>query len=181
VKYYSSDAAPTAMFEYAKYIRDEQSNIDSAVIIFNDLTKRYLIETSVGAKAQLEIVGILLAAGDKQQAMNKLQQVASAHSDDAIGTSSSLQLADLYYQTGAYKKALDGYTHIRETAALSSEQLAQSYLGSGRSYAKLSEKKKAILDLRKVLSMRGISASKKEQAQELLQVLAPAKKTKKKK
>ncbi len=178
-RYYSSDAAPQAMFEYGKYLNDELGKADSAFVIFDDLTKRYLIETSVGAKAQMQNIAILLDKGKRAEAMTRLQKVAVAHSGDAIGAESSLQLADLIYQSGSFKKALDTYEHLRETESLSSDQLGRAYLGSAHSYVKLSEKKKAILLLHRVVSMRGVSSSSKADAQALLQILSPAKKAKK--
>lgn len=178
-RYYSSDVAPQAMFEYGKYLNDELGKTDSAFVIFDDLTKRYLIETSVGAKAQMQNIAILLDKGKRQEAMTRLQKVAVAHSGDAIGAESSLQLADLIYQSGSFKKALDTYDHLRETESLSNDQLGRAYLGSAHSYVKLSEKKKAILLLHRVLSMRGISSSSKADAQALLQTISPAKKAKK--
>ncbi len=178
-RYYSSDAAPQAMFEYGKYLNDELGKTDSAFVIFDDLTKRYLIETSVGAKAQMQNIAILLDKGKRAEAMTRLQKVAGAHSGDALGAESSLQLADLIYQSGSFKKALDIYDHLRETESLSSDQLGRAYLGSAHSYIKLSEKKKAIILLHRVVSMRGVSSSSKSEAQTLLQTLSPAKKAKK--
>jgi TolA-binding protein len=175
MNYYSSDAAPQAMLEYGRYWKE--SNQDSATAIFEELTKRYLLETSVGAKAQLEIVSMLLSSGNRTAAISKLENIVKAHEGDAIGISSTFQLADLQYQSGAFKKALELYKDPLEYD-LTNEQLAISYIGGAKCHIKLSQKKDAIQLLRKVGSLRGISGARREQAQELLQPLLPKKKKK---
>jgi len=179
LRYYSSDAAPTAMYEYASYLRDAMHQPDSAYTVFDELTKRYLVQTNIGARAQLQIVSSLVAQGEYSKAIARLEHVAAAHDDDAIGASATLDIADQYVALGNHAKALATFDHVREVFDLNGDQLGRSYLGSAREEVKLAQKKKAIATLRKMLTIRGIPGAKREQAQTLLQTLAPAKKKKK--
>jgi tetratricopeptide (TPR) repeat protein len=178
MRYYSSDAAPQAMYEYAGFVRDVLHSQDSANAVFDELTRRYLIQTNIGARAQLQIVASLIASGEHGKAIARLEKVAAAHSDDAMGATATLDIADQYVALGNHSKALATFDHAREVFDLSGDQLGRSYLGSARAETKLAQKKKAIATLRAMLKVRGIPSSKREQAQALLQTLAPVKKKK---
>ena len=179
MRYYSSDSAPVAMYEYGTWLKETANKLDSANAVFDELTKRYLIETNIGAKAQLQIVSTLIASGEHAKAITRLERITSAHSDDAIGASATLEIAEQCAIIGEHTKALATFDHVREVFDLSGEQLGESYLGSARSEVKLGKKKVAITALRKMLTLHQIPQSKRQQAQTLLQTLAPAKKKKK--
>ena len=49
IKYYSSESAPRAMFEYVRYL--EKDDPDSAVHVADELAERYTDETSIGGAA----------------------------------------------------------------------------------------------------------------------------------
>ncbi|MBS1904230.1 MAG: tetratricopeptide repeat protein [Bacteroidetes bacterium] len=179
MRYYSSDAAPQAMYEYAVYVRDGMHLADSSNAIFDELTRRYLIQTNIGARAQLQVASSLINSGEHAKAITRLETVAAAHTGDAIGAGATLDLADQYVALGNHAKALAVFDHSRDVFDLTGDQLGRSYLGSARAQVKLAQKKKAIATLHAMLKLRGIPSSKREQAQALLQTLAPVKKKKK--
>ncbi|HYM21451.1 MAG TPA: tetratricopeptide repeat protein [Candidatus Kapabacteria bacterium] len=176
IQYYSSEAAPRAMYEYAVYLRDGLQNSDSANAVFDELTKRYFIETSIGAKAEMQVVAALLANGERSKAIARLERISAAHTDDNIGASATLDLADQYFQAGSIKKAFDTYEHLRDVYDLGPDELGRAYLGSAHSMLRLAEKKKAVALLHMMRTVRGISVARRAQAEQLLATLLPAKK-----
>src|SRR5437867_1127947 len=45
MEFYSSEAAPIAMFEYAGFVGNDLALADSAIAIYDELSRRYFIET----------------------------------------------------------------------------------------------------------------------------------------
>ena len=177
--YFSSEAAPLAMFEYAGFVRSDLGKPDSALHIYNDLTDRYFIETTVGGKAQLEAADILLSRGRRNDAVEKLEKLATGQEGYELAAESRLRLAQLYKREGATKKALGEFDKAREDNNTTKDQLARSYLGSAECHIAAGNKKEARQILAELLVTKGISKSRRDSAKELLESITPKKKQKK--
>lgn len=175
-QYYSSDAAPEAMYEYAGYMRNTIGDQDSAVSIYAELTRRYLIETSVGAKAQLETSEILLAKGKRNDALAGLEKVANAHAGDQLAAESQLGMASIHRMERAYKKALEEYDNAR-SQSLTPDQMGRSLLGSAEMLIATGNKAKAGTRLHTLISSRGIPSEYRARGEDLWEKLHPKKKT----
>ena len=178
-EYFSSDAAPQAMFEYAGFVRNDLGKADSALRIYDDLTERYLIETTIGGKSQLEASDILLSRSKRSDAVAKLEKIADAQEGYELAAESRLRLGQLYKREGAVKKALVEFDRAREDNTTTNEQLARSYLGSAECHIAIGDKKTAKKILAELLVTRGISQSRRDVARQMLDSIIPKKKKKK--
>jgi tetratricopeptide (TPR) repeat protein len=176
-KYFSSESAPIAMYEYAGYLRED--NKDSSVAIYDLLAERYLAQTTVGGKALLRASEILLDASKRNAAISRLEKLAKAQEGYDLAAESELRLAKIYFREGSAKKALAEFDKAREDNETSKTQLGTSYLGSAESHIALGNKKQARQVLAELLATRGISKAQREKAKELLDSLSPKKKKKK--
>ncbi len=180
MEFYSSEAAPQAMFEYAGFIRNDLGKPDSAIRIYDDLTNRYFIETTIGGKSQLETAEILLSSGKRNDAVLRLQKLADAQEGYELAAEARLRLAALYTRDGATRKALAEFDRAREDNITTKEQLGKSYIGSAECNIAIGDKKTARQVLAELLVTRGISQSRRETAKQLLESITPKKKKKRK-
>jgi TolA-binding protein len=179
-KFYSSDAAPTAMAEYAAFVRNTLSLPDSAIKVYDDLISRYLIETSAGTNAQLEVVEMLLEKDRTTEAASRLQTIAIARKGERSSGEARLKLANLYRKQSATKKALTEYDKARKENSLTPDQTGRSLLGSAEMHLMLGDKRSAKTVLQELMSKRGIARQYRIQAEQMLEKIAPKKKAPKK-
>ncbi|HEY6172406.1 MAG TPA: tetratricopeptide repeat protein [Candidatus Kapabacteria bacterium] len=177
-QYFSSDAAPQAMFEYAQLCLEKLNNEDSAITVFDELTKRYLIETSVGGKAQIEIADILLGNGKESEAISRLDKLAAARKGDPMASDVYLKLAGIYRRTGSNRKALAAYDNAREEASCTTEQLGRSLVGSAEMLLATGDKRRAKTLLRSTIDNKGVPREYRIKASSLWDSLQPKKKKK---
>lgn len=177
-QYFSSDAAPQAMFEYGQFCLSELKNEDSAITVFDELTKRYLVETNVGGKAQIEIADILLGNGKESEAISRLDKLAAARKGDPMASEVNLKLADIYRRNGSNRKALAAYDNAREEASRSSDQLGRSLIGSAEMLIATGDKRKAKTLLRSTIDNKSVPREYRVKASSLWDSLQPKKKKK---
>ncbi len=177
-QYFSADAAPQAMFEYGQFCLNELKNEDSAITVFDELTKRYLIETSVGGKAQIEIAGILLDNGKEGEAITRLDKLAIARKGDPMASEVYLKLAGIYRRSGASRKALVAYDNAREETSRTPEQFGRSLVGSAEMLLATGDKRKAKTLLRSTIDNKGVPREYRIKASSLWDSLQPKKKKK---
>lgn len=178
MEYYSSDAAPQAMFEYANYLKTDLSDPDSALHIYDELIRRYLLETTVGGKSQLEASEILLTSTKKTEAIHRLEKLAKAQEGYELAAESRLRLGQLFRRDGSTKKALAEFEMAREDNSTTKDQLARSYIGSAECQIASGNKKAAKQLLAELLVTRGIPKSRRDTASQLLESITPKKKKK---
>ncbi len=179
-EYFSSEAAPQAMFEYAGFVRNDLGKADSALRIYDELTDRYLIETTIGGKSQLEAAEILLSHSKRSDAVTKLEKLATAQEGYELAAESRLGLGQLYKREGVLKKALVEFDRAREDNTTTKDQLARSYIGSAECHIAAGDKKMARAILAELLVTKGIAKSRRDAARELLDSIMPKKKKKRK-
>lgn len=177
-QYFSSDAAPQAMFEYGQLCLDKLNNEDSAITVFDELTKRYLIETSVGGKAQIEIADILLGNGKESEAISRLDKLAAARKGDPMASEIYLKLAGIYRRSGTNRKALAAYDNAREETSRTPDQLGRSLVGSAEMLMATGDKRKAKAVLRSTIDNKSVPREYRIKASSLWDSLQPKKKKK---
>jgi tetratricopeptide (TPR) repeat protein len=180
MEYYSSEAAPQAMFEYGGFLarKDMGNNPDSAVRIYDELTARYLIETTIGGRAQFEAAEVLRVHGKESEGIKKLDNLAAAQEGYELAAEARLRIGELYRSKGSIKKALNEFDRAREDNSTTKDQLARSYIGSAECHIALGDKKTSRQLLANVLSIRGISYLHRDAARKLLDSITPKKKKK---
>lgn len=178
MEYYSSEAAPQAMFEYANYLKTDLSDPDSALHIYDELIRRYLLETTIGGRSQLEASEILLASAKKNEAISRLEKLAKAQEGYELAAESRLRLAQLFRRDGSTKKALAEFEMAREDNSTTKDQLARSYIGSAECQIASGNRKAAKQLLAELLVTRGIPKSRRDAASQLLESITPKKKKK---
>jgi TolA-binding protein len=179
-RYFSSDAAPIAMAEYAAFLRATVSLPDSALHVYDAITARYLIETSAGSNAQFEAAEILQEQGKTGAAATRLERIAQSRKGERTGGEARLQLAGLYRRQGERKNALIEYDKARKGNPLTPTQLGRSLMGSAEMYYATGNKRSAQRTLQELLATRGLPRQYRVQAQELLNKIAPKQKVKRK-
>ncbi|MEI8134526.1 MAG: tetratricopeptide repeat protein [bacterium] len=175
MEYYSSEAAPKAMYEYARYLTSERRLSDSAVHVYDDLVNRYNEETKIGGNAMLEASTVLLSTGKRSGAISHLEKLASAQEGYELAAEARLRMAKLFFSDGATKKALTEFERARNDNSTRPEQLGKSYIGSVECQIAMGNKKKAKLLLGEVLANREIPKSYRVKAKEILQSLTQKK------
>jgi hypothetical protein len=143
--------------------------------IYTELTRRYLIETSIGAKAQLETSEILLANGKRTDALARLNKVANAHEGDQLAAEAQLGMASIHRMERSYKQALEEYDNAR-SQSLTPDQMGRSLLGSAEMLIATGNKAKASTRLHTLISSRGIPSEYRARGEDLWQKLHPKKK-----
>jgi len=166
------------MFEYGQLCLAKVNNGDSAIAVFDELTKRYLIETSVGGKAQIEIADILLDKGNQAEAISRLDKLAAARKGDPMASDVYLKLAGIYRRTGSSRKALTSYDDAREEASRTSDQLGRSLVGSAEMLLATGDKRKAKTLLRSTIDNKSVPREYRIKASSLWDSLQPKKKKK---
>ncbi len=175
-KFYSSDAAPLAMAEYGAFVRNTLTLPDSAIKIYSDLTSRYLIETSAGTNAQLEVVEILLENDRTSEAVSRLETIATARKGERAGGEARLKLASMHRKQGQWKKALTEYDKARKENTITNDQLGRSLAGSAEMHYALGDKRSTRIVAQELLAKRGLSRQYRLQAEQLIEKISPKKK-----
>jgi tetratricopeptide (TPR) repeat protein len=180
MEYYSSDAAPPAMFEYAGFLRLDLGKPDSALRIYDALRDRYFLETTIGARAQLEAAEILLSRSKQSDAITKLEKVADAQEGYELAAEARLRLGQIFFQGGSFKKALAEFDRAREDNSATGDQLGRSYIGSSKSRIAAGDKSGARHLLSALISSRSIQKVRRDTGIQLLKSITPKKLSKKK-
>ncbi len=175
---YSSDAAPGAMLMYGGFVKTTLDNPDSALKIYDELTRRYLIETSVGAEAQQRAADILLESGKQTEAIAKLDKIAMAHKGSGRASETHIEIATIYRRSGSVKKALGEYDAARAQSERTEDQYGRSMMGSAEMLIASGDKAKAKVLLRSAASNRTLIRTYREKALSLIEQLSPKKKKK---
>src|SRR5947209_16836556 len=186
MKFFSSDAAPEAMYEYAHYLSDKsgdetkRKDPERGVKIFDELVDRYTAETTIGGYSILEASAVLLEQSKRSAAITRLEKLASAQEGYILGAEARIRLGDVYQNEGSSRKALSEYDKAREDNTTRSDQLSRSYLGSAKSYIALGNTKAAHRILSELLATRGMGLRYRKEAKTLLDSITPKKNRKKK-
>jgi TolA-binding protein len=170
-KYYSSDAAPQAMSEYAQMLLDVGRQ-DSAISILRDISDRYTVQTSAGARAQMR-VATLIAGPQPTEARALLNAVANARLRDAVGGSAVVQLGELELNAGKYANALQEFARAKKDYTLGVDAETRRLFGVARAQEALGRKADAAYALRVLLGTKGVNANDRARAQEWLSRIAP--------
>ncbi|HET6512972.1 MAG TPA: tetratricopeptide repeat protein, partial [Candidatus Kapabacteria bacterium] len=115
-QYYSSDAAPQAMSEYANMLIDMERQ-DSAIAVLREITERYTAQTSAGARAQMRVASIL-SSTRPDDARALLEGVAQARVKDAVGGSAVVQMGEMDLAAGRYTTALKEFARAKKDYTL---------------------------------------------------------------
>lgn len=177
-QYYSSDAAPVAMFEHAQVLQALLKDVDSIVTVYDEITKRYLIETSVGGNAQLEIIGLLLDNNRESAAITRLENLAATRKGDPMASDAYLRLAGIHRQNRANRKALEAYNNARDEVSRTPDQFGRSLVGSSEMLLALGEKRKAKILLRSTIDNKSVPREYRIKADSIWDSLQPKKKKK---
>jgi tetratricopeptide (TPR) repeat protein len=177
-KYYSSDAAPISMAEYGAFVRNTLTLPDSALKVYSDLTSRYLIETSAGTNAQLEVVDMLLESNRTSEAVSRLEVIATARKGERAGGEARLKLASLYRRQSQWKKALAEYDKARKENTITNDQLGRSLAGSAQMHYALGDKRSARIVAQELLAKGGLPRQYRLQAEQLIDKISPKKQKK---
>lgn len=171
-RYFSNDASPVAMTEHADMLlaleRDEE-----AMPILREITARYLIETRVGARAQMRLASVLDEAGQEDEARRLLTEVGNARLKDAVGGAAVVQLGEIEMKNSRWSEALTQLARAKKDYTLGQDAEIKRLFGVARSQEALGKKADAAYALRVLLTQRGLSASDRERASEWLQRIAP--------
>jgi TolA-binding protein len=170
-KYYSNDAAPQAMSEYAQMLIDMDRE-DSAITVLLGITDRYTVQTSAGARAQMRVAS-LTASRQPTESRALLQAVAQARLRDAIGGSAVVQLGETELQAGRFTAALQEFARAKKDYTLGIDAETRRLFGVARAQEALGRKGDAAYALRVLLGTKGISANDRARAQEWLARVAP--------
>lgn len=170
-KYYSSDAAPQAMSEHAQMLLDIDRE-DSAIAVLREITERYTVQTSAGARAQMRVASII-AGRDASASRALLESVAQARVRDAIGGSAVVQMGEMDLNAGRYTAALQEFARAKKDYTLGIDAETRRLFGVARAQEALGRKGDAAYALRVLLGTKGISANDRARAQEWLARVAP--------
>lgn len=170
-KYYSSDAAPQAMSEYAQMLIDMDRE-DSAIALLREITDRYTVQSSAGARAQMR-VALLTASRQPTESRALLEAVAQARLRDAIGGSAVVQLGETELQAGRFTAALQEFARAKKDYSLGIDAETRRLFGVARAQEALGRKGDAAYALRVLLGTKGISTNDRARAQEWLSRVAP--------
>lgn len=174
LKYYSTDAAPIAMAEYAALLRSRLLP-DSALKVYEEITNRYFIETSAGSNAQFEAAEILLEKNRVSDAVSRLDRIAIARKGERTGGEARLKIAAIYRRAGLAKKAIAEYDRARKEYTLTPDQKGRSMLGAAELLIASGNKRLATTTLRELLADRGVPRQYRAEAEQLMEKIAPKK------
>ncbi|HET6510815.1 MAG TPA: tetratricopeptide repeat protein [Candidatus Kapabacteria bacterium] len=170
-RYYSSDAAPQAMTEYSQMLID-MGQEDSANAILREITERYTVQSSAGARAQMRVAS-LIASRQPGESRTLLEGVAQSRLRDAIGGSAVVQLGESELNAGRYAAALAEFARAKKDYSLGIDAETRRLFGVARAQEALGRKSDAAYALRVLLGTKGISANDRARAQEWLARVAP--------
>jgi TolA-binding protein len=170
-QYYSSDAAPQAMSEYAQMLIDLDRE-DSAIAVLREITDRYTVQTSAGARAQMR-VALLIADKHPADARALLESVAQSRVKDAVGGSAVVQMGEIDLQSGKFSDALREFARAKKDYPLGIESETRRLFGVARAQEALGRKGDAAYALRVLLATKGVAAADRVRAQEWLSRIAP--------
>ncbi len=179
-RYYSSDAAPEAMYEYGRQL-SERKKIDSAEHMFLALSVRYPIEASIGARGALRAGELLEAERKPDSALAVFAHVIATHPTDGLGGEAMFHNGEIEFEHGAWMNAIETLTAARENFPLSPELDQRSLFAIARAEVHLARKLEAVRSLRKLLEIRSLPEHERESAKSLLDTLLPPAKKKHKK
>ncbi len=178
LRYYSSDAAPLAMYEYSEMIADTKKP-DSAIAVLRDLSHRYPIESSIAARGALRAGELLAAKRSYSEARIEFNRITEAHTNDVWGGAAAVRIGETYASEKNFKQAVTGLTGAKDNFPLSTESDARRLLLLGEAQLALGRKAAAAQSLRELLRIPGITARQRATADSLLSEIAPPKKAKK--
>lgn len=175
-EYYSSDAAPQAMSEYAQMLIDMDRQ-DTALAVLREITGRYTVQTSVGARAQMRVAS-LVASTWPEEARALLEAVAQARVKDAIGGSAVVQIGEIDLGAGRYSQALQEFARAKKDYTRGIEAETRRLFGVARAQEALGRKGDAAYALRVLLGTKGVASADRARAQEWLSRVAPRRSSK---
>jgi TolA-binding protein len=175
-QYYSTDAAPKALAEYAEYLV-ERGKKDSAITILHLLAERYTIETKAGARAEIRAAQLLEELGKKPEAQAILLRVANAR-NDMLGGAARVRLGETYLHDTTWHTALSQFALANSKYSLAEESDVRRLFGVSVASIALKLKPQAITALKALLNQHKLSERDHERAVHLLDTLLPPKKAK---
>lgn len=173
-KYYSTDAAPQAMSDYAQMLIDAKQQ-DTAIAVLKEITARYTVQTAAGARAQIRHA-TLISNTRGTEAKSLLEEVAQARLKDAVGGNAVVTIGELEMNSGNYSSALTQFARAKKDYSLVQETEIRRLFGVGRSQEALGRRGDAAYAMRVLLAMKGVPAADRSRAQETLNRVAPKKK-----
>ncbi len=176
LQYYSTDAAPKALAEYAEYLV-ERGKKDSAVAILHLLADRYTVETKAGARAEIRSAQLLEELGRKSDAQAVLLRVANARTD-MLGGAARVRLGETYLHDTTWHMALSQFALATQKHSLAEESDVRRLFGVAEASIALKQKPQAITSLKSLLNAHKLSERDHERAAHLLDTLLPPKKSK---
>ena len=176
MKYYSTDAAPKALAEYAEYLV-ERSMKDSAIKILHELSDRYSLATKAGAKAEIRAAQLLEEQNHRPESQASLLRVANARKD-MLGGIARVRLAETYMRDTTWHTALAELQKAKTEHTLSNESDVRRLFDLYQTAVVLKKKPVAVAALKSLLNETTLTSREEERAQKLLESLVPPKKTK---
>jgi TolA-binding protein len=175
-QYFSTDAAPKALAEYAEYLV-ERNKKDSAVTMLHLLADRYTLETRAGARAEIRAAQLLEDLNRKSEAQSVLLRVANARTD-MLGGAARIRLGETYLHDSTWRIALAAFTLASTKYPLTEESDVRRLFGIAEASIKLKQKPQAVKALRELINDHTLSERDRERANRLISPLVPARKTK---
>jgi TolA-binding protein len=173
-RYYATDAAPVALWEYAQMLVEEHQS-DSAIAAFRDLSVRYPIEASLPARAAIREAELLSDLNQDEQAMSELRRVIAAHPKDVYGGAATVRIAMIHADNQAWPSAADVAVQARRDFALGAESEAKRLFILGIAHSHLGRKSDALKELRSAVAIKSLSPADRETANRLIAELTPRK------
>ncbi len=171
-RYYSSDAAPEAMYEYGQMLA-ERKKIEPAIRIFEDLSVWYPIEASISARGAMRAGELLAEERKTDSARAVFAAVIAAHPKDNVGGEATFRTGESYFDEGIWSKAVEVLIVARRDFPLTPEWKQRSLFEIARADVHLERKAEAIRDLHELLEMRSLPEHERESARSLLDTLQP--------
>jgi TolA-binding protein len=175
--YYSYDAAPTAISEYADLLIASNAK-DSAIKMLNLLTMRYTLQTSLGAKAQFRAAQMLLELNKRSEARIALQTIANSRRHDALGSAALVRIGEIYIGEKAWQPALLEFAMAEHDNSLASESNTRRLFGVAEAQTALGKKPLAIVALKALTKRDDLSDHDAARAKAMLDALTPKPKAK---
>ncbi len=174
--YFSSDAAPKALAEYAEYLA-ERNQKDSAITILHLLADRYTLETRAGARAEVRAAQLLEDLNRKSEAQAVLVRVANARTD-MLGGAAVVRLGETYLHDTTWRSALSEFALAHSKYPLAEESEVRRLFGVAEASIALKMKPQAIGALHALINDHTLTEHDRQRASRMLAPLVPAKKSK---
>lgn len=175
--YFSTDAAPQAMTEYAQFLAD-QNQKDSAIAVLQLLASRYPAETRIVARGLLTAGGYYSDLGKDDQALQAYNRVVTAHDKDLYGGSARTRRGEIYLKQDRNEDAITEFTTARKNSSLTEETEVRRLMGLSKAYIATGKKSDAATTLRALLK-HDLSDTDQRSAEQMLASVAPKKAAKK--